>query len=45
MFSCGCPSDFPAFTNVKHLDLVLDINSLRISWTALLWRLIRSLYI
>jgi hypothetical protein len=44
VFSCGCPLDFPAFTRVRHRDLVLDISSLRISWTALLWRLMRSLY-
>jgi hypothetical protein len=28
---------------VKHWDLVLDISSLGISWTALLWRLMQSL--
>jgi hypothetical protein len=37
------PSDFPAFTRMKHRDLVLDISSLWISWTALLCRLMRSL--
>jgi hypothetical protein len=27
VFSCGWPSDFPAFTRLKHRDLVLDISS------------------
>jgi hypothetical protein len=36
VFSCGSPSNFPAFTKVQQRDLVLDIMNLRISWTALL---------
>jgi hypothetical protein len=43
VFSCVQSSDFPAFTRVKQRDLVLDISNLRISWTALLCRLMRSL--
>jgi hypothetical protein len=43
VFSCIWPSDFLAFTRMKHRDLVLDISNLRISWTALLCRLMRSL--
>jgi hypothetical protein len=31
VLSCVWPSVFPAFTRVKHQDLVLDINNLRIS--------------
>jgi hypothetical protein len=45
VFSCGWPSDFPAFTRMKHWDLALDISSFRISWTTLLCRLMRSLCI
>jgi hypothetical protein len=43
VFSCVWPSDFPAFTRVKHQDLVFDISSLCISWTALLCLLMQSL--
>jgi hypothetical protein len=31
VFSCACPSVFPAFTSMKQWDVVLDINILRIS--------------
>jgi hypothetical protein len=43
VFSYVRSSDFPAFTRIKQRDLVLDISNLRISWTALLCRLMRSL--
>jgi hypothetical protein len=43
VFSCGWPYDFPAFTRLKHRDLILDISSFLISWTTLLCRLMRSL--
>jgi hypothetical protein len=45
VFSWICPSVFPAFIRVQQRDLVLDIKNLRISWTALLCRLMRSLCI
>jgi hypothetical protein len=43
VFSCGWSSDFLAFIRMKHRDLVLDISNFRISWTALLCGLMRSL--
>jgi hypothetical protein len=43
VFSCGWPLNFPALTRVKQRNLVLDISNLRISWTALLCRLMWSL--
>ena len=44
VFFCVWPSYFPAFTRVKHQDLVLDISSLQILWIALLFHLMQSLY-
>jgi hypothetical protein len=43
VFSWVWPSNFPAFTRMKQRDLVLDISSLRISWTSLLCQLLWSL--
>ena len=43
VFSWVCLSDLLAFTSMKHLDVALDIIIFRISWTALLCLLMRSL--
>jgi hypothetical protein len=44
VFSYRLPLNFPAFINVKHLDLVFDIRNFLIFCTTLLCLLIRSLW-